>query len=331
MSDGGNGTTKKRVRSPAYPAFSLEACIEKANLLYQSEDSHWAPLEAVASHWDYKVNNSSFLQYISAMKQFGLLDEEGSKESRKLRLAELALDIVTYDQNHSKWIQAIENAALRPRIHQELWAKYDRKLPSQDVSIRVYLIREREEGLFNKDHVDGFIKQFRDTISFAKLGVSNKIGHTTGNVKQDTLANTTPQNKIAIGTFVQWTSQGVDQFDRPRRVLGVSDSGRWAFVEGSKSGLPVEELNTENPPATDEMPPLNPHLRPWELAGVDSAESGNVAKERTTLDEGPVLLTMPVQLGTDSVEEFEYWVKGIVRRMRRKAGLRQDSSAPDED
>ncbi len=54
------------------------------------------------------------------------------------------------------------------------------------------------------------------------------------------------------------------------------------------------------------------------------------AQERTTLDEGSVLLTMPVNLGPDSVEEFEYWVNGIVRRIRRKAGLTKDSSQETE-
>jgi len=166
---------KKRVRSPAYPAFGLEDCIERAKAIYQAEDRHFAALEAVASYWEYKTNNSSFMQYLSSLKQFGLLQEEGSGDARKFRLTERALDILTYEAANQKWKQAVKEAALEPKIHRELWDKYGGKLPREDGSIRVYLIRERQEGLFNKDHVDGFIAQFRSTIAFAGLSENDKI------------------------------------------------------------------------------------------------------------------------------------------------------------
>jgi hypothetical protein len=166
---------KKRVRSPAYPAFGLEDCIERARAIYEAEDRHFAPLEAAAAHWGYKTNNSAFLQYLSSLKQFGLLTEEGSGEARKFRLTDRALDLLAYDRSHEKWQRAVKAAALEPKIHRELWEKYGGKLPREDVSIRVYLIRERADGLFNKDHVDGFISQFRSTIAFSGLTSDDKI------------------------------------------------------------------------------------------------------------------------------------------------------------
>ena len=48
---------------------------------------------------------------------------------------------------------------------------------------------------------------------------------------------------------------------------------------------------------------------------------GEVDREQTTLAEGVVLLEWPKELSKDSVEEFEYWVNGIIRKARRKAGL----------
>lgn len=46
-----------------------------------------------------------------------------------------------------------------------------------------------------------------------------------------------------------------------------------------------------------------------------------VVTDRFTLDEGPVVLQWPSQLSPESVREFEYWVRGIVLRARRRAGL----------
>ena len=39
----------------------------------------------------------------------------------------------------------------------------------------VYLVREREDGEFNKLHVDSFIQQFRETLAFSGLTGSDKI------------------------------------------------------------------------------------------------------------------------------------------------------------
>ena len=43
-----------------------------------------------------------------------------------------------------------------------------------------------------------------------------------------------------------------------------------------------------------------------------------------TLDEGMAHLHWPATLSAESVQEFEYWMKGLIRRARRKAGLPPD-------
>lgn len=43
--------------------------------------------------------------------------------------------------------------------------------------------------------------------------------------------------------------------------------------------------------------------------------------EKMNLDEGPVVLTWPKKLSAESVAELEYWLEGLVRRARRKAGI----------
>lgn len=298
---------KKRIRSPAYPAFDLKSCIDKAQTIYNVEDKHFAPLEAIAAHWAYKANNSAFMQYLSALKQFGLLDEEGSNENRKFRLTDRALDILAYGEKDEKRLRAIKEAALAPKIHSELWAKYGGKLPHEDVSIRVYLIRERTEGAFNKDYVDDFIAQFRETLAFSGLTGTDTI---PVDEVQKTHLNDSPK----VGDAVQWTSAGVDQFPEPRRVLGISDDQEWAFVEGTQTGVPMAELTVKEP--SMKTPPANPLFQQSPPSGKPGA-----SQEVLTLDEGQVTLQWPSDLSKDSAEEFEYWVRGVLRRARRRAGL----------
>jgi ribA/ribD-fused uncharacterized protein len=47
---------------------------------------------------------------------------------------------------------------------------------------------------------------------------------------------------IKIGDRVQWTINGVDQFPEPRKVQAVSECRGWYFVEGSSTGLPLDQL-----------------------------------------------------------------------------------------
>jgi hypothetical protein len=44
-------------------------------------------------------------------------------------------------------------------------------------------------------------------------------------------------------------------------------------------------------------------------------------EDKASLDEGEVTLLWPETLSRESVEDFEYWVKGIVRRAKRRAGM----------
>ena len=70
--------------------------------------------------------------------------------------------------------------------------------------------------------------------------------------------------------------------------------------------------------------PIAPPANPLYRAAEEVPLAEEMAKEITTLDEGAVTLTLPKELSEDSVKEFDYWVQGLLRRLRRKAGLGAD-------
>jgi len=77
----------------------------------------------------------------------------------------------------------------------------------------------------------------------------------------------TPE-EIKIGDEVQWTSQGTDQFAEPRKIKSISEDGKYAFVEGSDTGIPVSELSVTEVKPT-EVKSVE-QLRAEEQAELDS-------------------------------------------------------------
>jgi len=51
--------------------------------------------------------------------------------------------------------------------------------------------------------------------------------------------------KLKVGDIVQWTSQGVDQFAKPRKITKLINGH--ATVEGSNTGIPLKELSRQSP------------------------------------------------------------------------------------
>ena len=46
--------------------------------------------------------------------------------------------------------------------------------------------------------------------------------------------------KCQVGDYVQWTSDGVDQFKPARKVTQIQDRHVW--VDGSQTGIPISEV-----------------------------------------------------------------------------------------
>ena len=161
-----------RTRSPGYPSLSLQDAIEKAKVVWTQEKRNAAPLEALALDWGLKAKSSTGLLYSSTLKKYGLLEEVEGGKDRSMKLTQAALNIILNDQHDSaEYINLLKQCALSPKIYADLWQKYNGDLPS-DANLKRYLIVELK---FNDAAVDGIIRDFRDTITFAKLSNSDKI------------------------------------------------------------------------------------------------------------------------------------------------------------
>jgi hypothetical protein len=169
-------------RSPAYPFIPLKRAVERAGELYAKDRRHPAAWTAAATHWGYKPKSSGVLQTISALKQYGLLEDVGGGADRKVKLTDLALAILLDDEvpDSADRAGAKKRAALRPKLYAEMFGKWGVDLPS-DETIRTYLKRDKD---FNDLAVDGAIKSYKDTLAYAKLTESEKLADADGEIEE---------------------------------------------------------------------------------------------------------------------------------------------------
>ncbi len=152
-------------RSPAYPALSLRAAIERAKVLYAAERQHIAPIETAVKHWGYKGPSGATNIVISALKKYGLIVDSGSGRARKIQVTDLAVRILEHPQELER-LASIQRAALLPPIHAEMWRKYRLDMPSDDS----WIWELKEDRDFTDGGARDFVKEYRDTVRFAQLG-----------------------------------------------------------------------------------------------------------------------------------------------------------------
>jgi hypothetical protein len=119
-----------------------------------------------------------------------------------MRVSERSFRIIL---NHADKAGLLRAAALGPTIHAELWKKYgDEGIPPDD-AMKHHLLFDRN---FNPEVVDGFIGQFKDTISFAKLDSIDKIADIEGG--EDKQESPPGGEKEAVN------QQGIGDSDKPK-------------------------------------------------------------------------------------------------------------------
>lgn len=170
----------KRHRSPSYPAIDLGKAVARAEAIYQNEGKYAAPVDAILSHWGYSGMNGRASRQLAAVKKFGLIQDEGAKSSRKVRLSDLGLRIVMPDSPERG--ASLRIAALKPTIHQELQERFADGLPS-DPNVRWYLVKERN---FAESAAQELIAEYRATLRFAGIDgaaeTSDTVEATNGSI-----------------------------------------------------------------------------------------------------------------------------------------------------
>lgn len=175
MSEEQSPPKRPKGRSPAYPAISLEKAIQRVRQLYIRDKQYAIPVTSLPDIWGYNSLNGPAGLTIAALKKFGLVNDEGAKDERRIKVTDSAVHILNHPSSDAR-AEAIRDAALLPPIHRELWEAYGPSLPS-DANLVWRLTRERG---FTETGAKEFIREWRETMKFAGIDDRNQADSSIG-------------------------------------------------------------------------------------------------------------------------------------------------------
>lgn len=188
----------KKERSPAYPFISLRKAVERAEALYERHRREPARLSAIAPTWNYGLKSSGLQQTVGALKQFGLIEDSGSGDDRKVQVSELARKILV-DQRPGAKEEALREAALKPRLIAE-YARWFRDRPSDSHCISELIF---DRG-FNEAAAIAFLRSFDETVEYAHLGNGDSLSLSQ---TEDEQVVTSPQSRPAVDRASEFQSK----------------------------------------------------------------------------------------------------------------------------
>jgi hypothetical protein len=305
----------KKERSPNFPFITLTRAMDKIRPIFDAAKRHETRMGDLADALGSGAKSSGTLQTVSALVSYGLLDDNGSGETRKFKVTDLAFKALE-DQRPGAREAALAEAAMKPKLLAEYADLWKDGRPSDAICISVLRI----DGGFTEDGAKTFLKVFDDAIGYA----ANSRGDKKGDADSDGAVKVHDQKadiEVAVGDIVQWESQGMLCLERPTAVRAVQehDGAKWVFVEGSETGIPMSEIVLEQkaPEGTLRVPPTLP-MQPPQRAVDRTSQDMDV--DRFTVDEGVVRVEFPKGMGAASVEELDEFFKLFIKKAKRRAG-----------
>jgi hypothetical protein len=126
-----------RQKSPPYPSLSLKGALERAEQLREVAKGFAVPMPSAAKAWGYSPTSSSVISVVGALNQYGLLEEAGTGEVKRVKVSALGEAILLDKRPNSvSRSEAIRKAALGPKVFLELWEQF--RTPDVDDHTLIY-------------------------------------------------------------------------------------------------------------------------------------------------------------------------------------------------
>lgn len=163
---------KTKGRSPSYPGLDIESALMRTRELYAKVRKHETNVVIAVGHWGYKFGTGQSNITLASLKKYGLMEESGSGENRKIWVTELAERIIIDDRPESdERDKSIIKAALSPKIHERLYEKYGSELPPNENLI----FDLRTDLKFTESGARELVLQYRRTLAFIEKLKSDVI------------------------------------------------------------------------------------------------------------------------------------------------------------
>jgi hypothetical protein len=177
-----------RMRSPNYPALTLEEAVHATKALWDKNRCTTVSREAVAKDLGYSGLTGRSLQVLGALNQYGLTENVAKGHMRVTKTGEEAL--IGYPEEIRR--RAISRASRSPTFFGEIYAQFDGSVPGEN-AVRFFLLQKG----FTNDGVEKALRVFADTNRFAEVnGDSESYGKAAGGGADSTSVEMTQEEDI---------------------------------------------------------------------------------------------------------------------------------------
>ncbi len=160
--------------STRFPFIKLEKALTRAQQLFAANKAGTAIAVSTAFElWGYSAKSSGAFQTVGALRGYGLVDQEGANEDRKVRLSDAARKFFLDERDDTRNAM-LRNFALNPPLFNVLWNKdrWSEGIPSDTVA-RSHLKLERN---LNDQSARSLLSIFKENIIFAGLASDDAEG-----------------------------------------------------------------------------------------------------------------------------------------------------------
>lgn len=172
MEDKEQGDKLKKFRSPQFPFIALDKAVGRAREFEAEYHQNMARASSAVKTWGYAPKSSGGIQTVAALTAFGLMDDEGSMENRRLKLTQLALTILK-DTRVGAAETALRTAALKPKVLADLWSAWGTHRPPEHDCISTLHLDKK----FSEEAAVRLLDVYDATIRYAGLADSDKLDH----------------------------------------------------------------------------------------------------------------------------------------------------------
>lgn len=276
--------TSKPIRSPSYPALSLREAVDAVGKIERVYRTSVVDRENAAKLMGYSSQSGPANKALAALASYGLLARAGKGDARVTDLATAILHANNDAERREKLLQA----AFAPALFRDLKKHFHQVPVPPESGVITYLNRMG----FNQSAIKSAASAFLQTAQYAEeLRASKSHGHPSPERPDSAMSNGRSPSTFGgakLGDLVQWESQGVLRLATPLRVRAVSEDGEWIFVDGSETGIPMDEVLVETPAqdphaGTHRTPPVLP-LDFGSVSSANSTEKGEVEWMRNRVD-----------------------------------------------
>jgi len=265
-----------RSHSPGYPNFGLPKAVQQVEKIFNADRRNPIDRLVAVKHIGYTSLSGASDKALGTLAHFDLIERVGKGE---VRVTERAVDILHSDTPEARR-QALYAAGFAPSIFKDLRQRFSGSHVSEE-AIRSFLKREN----FLDRAINPVTTAYMETLRFLE---QEKALESDGAESEDDADLQEPDDNndlvyggANIGDLVQWESEGTLQFGKPLPVRAVSDDGRWIWVEGSETGIPMSQVIVEEktPPKQKEDPPKLPLSAIRELRGEHEWLRGPLSRD----------------------------------------------------